>query len=102
MSRFSPVHYGGVANRAEAEIVAAFKVLGATSPESAKPGKEFTVDGESFDRLLRRGVIREGAPGTFYLFEAAPPKREYARNLVFWFVVIIVPVFIMQFCPGAS
>ena len=40
---------------------------GAVSPETAIPQEELSVgDQRRFDRLLRQGIIREGAPGRYY------------------------------------
>ncbi|HWP69997.1 MAG TPA: hypothetical protein VNM36_02810 [Gemmatimonadaceae bacterium] len=51
------------------------------------------------ERYVIVGVVREGAPGTFYLYEvtAAPwtPGRVMGAVL-FWLLVIIVPVVILQ------
>ena len=47
------------------------------------------------------GVIREGAPGTFYLYEPPPLPRRWARMMLFWIVVVGIPVRIIQFCQGS-
>lgn len=93
-----------VRQHGENELRAMFRGLGAVTPANARPGKEFPlVDSATFDRLLRRGVIREGAPGTFYLHEGAPTRdiKHFGRQLLFWLVVIGIPVGILQFCGGA-
>lgn len=88
--------------RAESELCAAFRALGAVSPTSARPGKEFpVVDATTFDNLLRRGVIREGAPGTYYLYEAPPNPQSLLLRVLFWIAVIALPMGIIQFCSGS-
>jgi hypothetical protein len=83
----------------EQQLVASFHALGATSPATARPGKELpVVDAVTFDSLLKRGVIREGAPGTFYLYENSSRRVGLLKQSLFWFILIIVPMAIMQFC----
>jgi hypothetical protein len=87
--------------QAQNEVRAAFRAIGAVSPATAKPRSELTAaDGKAFDVLLRFGIVREGAPGTFYLYE--PPRRPgyWVRQILFWFIVIILPVAIIQSCPS--
>jgi hypothetical protein len=91
-----------LSQRAENELRAAFRALGAVTPANARPGKEFpVVDAAIFDNLLRRGVIREGAPGTFYLYEPPPNPHRWFPRVLFWIAVIALPVGIIQFCPGS-
>lgn len=85
----------------ENELRAVFRALGAVSPATARPVKDLRLDASSFDRLLRRGAIREGAPGTFYLYEGPPAPRRWVRQVIFFLLVIIVPVAFIQFCPGS-
>jgi len=92
-----------VRQRAENDLRAAFRGLGAVTPANARPGKEFPlVDSVTFDELLRRGVIREGAPGTFYLYEEQPGPSGWSRailpRILFWIALIGIPVGILQFC----
>jgi len=90
-----------VRQRAENELRAAFRGLGAVTPANARPGKEFPlVDSATFDELLRRGVIREGAPGTFYLYEPAGTRgwSTILPRILFWIALIAIPVGILQFC----
>ena len=83
------------------EIRAAFRAIGAVSPATAKPEGDLAHGDEaSFHTLLRYGVVREGAPGTYYLYD--PPARPgyWLRQVLFWIVVIILPVAIIQSCPN--
>jgi hypothetical protein len=43
-------------------------------------------------------VIREGASGTFYLYEPQRAPGLWIRRVIFWIVVVILPVAIIQFC----
>ena len=92
-----------VQHRREQQLRAVFRALGAVTPANARPAKEFpAVDAESFDNLLRAGVIREGAPGTFYLYEPAPGRLRWVRQVLFFAVIILLPVGIIQFCGSAQ
>jgi hypothetical protein len=92
----------GFQPRAESELCAAFRALGAVTPATARTGKDMPVETPPFNNLLRRGVIREGAPGTFYLYERGRVPGRLLRLVLFWIVIIIIPVAIIQFCPGSK
>ena len=92
-----------------AEFVASMRRLGATSPATACPDRDLPrLTREQFRSLLDRGTLREGAPGTFYLYEHAvtstmEPYRKSSvttRGLLvrvlFWLLVILVPVLLIQ------
>ncbi|MHB1097697.1 MAG: hypothetical protein ACYC3F_16180 [Gemmatimonadaceae bacterium] len=94
---------------ADADFADIMRRLGATTPATACPDRELPqLTRERFRDLLDRGVLREGAPRTFYLYERAvtpsvvtPPARtSTARAVVlrvlFWLVVILVPVLLIQ------
>jgi hypothetical protein len=87
--------------RAENELRAAFRAFGAVTPATARPGKDLPLETVSFKNLLHRGVIREGAPGTFYLYEHQRASGFWIRQVLFWIVIVILPVAIIQFCPGS-
>lgn len=87
--------------RAENDLRAAFRTLGAVTPATARPGKELPLETAAFQNLLHRGVIREGAPGTFYLYEPQRPSGFWIRQVIFWIVIVILPVAIIQFCSRA-
>jgi hypothetical protein len=93
----------GLPLREENEIRAAFRVLGAVTPATALSGKDLKLDPTSFQRLLHHGVIREGAPGTFYLYEDERPRGPgiWIRQILFWLAVVILPVALIQYCPGS-
>jgi hypothetical protein len=85
----------------DSELRAAFRALGALTPATARPAKDLPTETASFNNLLRRGVIREGAPGTFYLYETQRGPGYVVSRLLFWIVVIITPIVIIQFCSGS-
>ena len=87
--------------RAENELRAAFRALGAVTPTTARAGKDLPLETVSFKNLLHRGVIREGAPGTFYLYEPQRASGFWIRQVIFWIVIVILPVVIIQFCSGS-
>ncbi len=86
--------------RAENELREAFRALGAVTPATARPGKDLPPKTDPFNNLLRRGVIREGAPETFYLYQSEPVRGHMVRQVSFWIFIILIPVAIIQFCPG--
>ena len=82
------------------QVIDAMREVGAVSPATARPvgllPDEVRMD---LERLLQSGLIREGAPGSFYLFAPATPPRTAARivkAVLFWLLVIILPVVILQ------
>jgi hypothetical protein len=85
---------------AEKEIRDAFRAISAVSPATARAAKDLPQRSPAFDTLVRRGVIRDGAPGTFYLYEPARGPRRWAFRLIFWALVIFTPVLIIQYCAG--
>jgi hypothetical protein len=89
-----------VRRRAENDLCTALRVMGAVSPATSRPGKDLVVDKSAFENLLRRGIIREGSPGTYYLYESE--TRTYYRtvvvNLFFWIGVILLPIGIIEMC----
>jgi hypothetical protein len=93
------------------QIIDAMRQARATSPSRACPSRDLRVPPSArFDELVHIGIIREAAPGTFYLYEPAlsagvPDARRTAagtrarllRTLAFWLFVIIIPVLFLQF-----
>jgi len=74
--------------------------LGATDPGRARIASELP---EAVQRELGRFVdsriIREGPTGTYYLHEesaSAVFRIQVLKAVVFWIVVIIIPVAILQ------
>jgi hypothetical protein len=81
-------------------VVDAMRDVGAISPASARKASQLPeLVRENLEYYVTLGVVREGPPGTFYLFVAPPPPAWSARRTIlavlFWLLVIIVPVFIL-------
>ena len=88
----------------EDDVREVFREAGAVTAATARPGKDLPpFDAATFDRLLHRGVIREGAPGAYYLYENERPRTVHGvfKQLVFWAVVVLFPVAIIRCSEGA-
>ena len=73
---------------------------GALSRDTALPASAFNdlLDSD-IDPYVDAGMLQEGATGTFYLDERAASaliRKQTVIAAVFWFVVIIIPVVILQ------
>ena len=83
----------------EEEVRNVFRESGAVSAASARPGKDLPpFDAATFDRLLDRGILREGAPGSFCRYENRRPRsaRGLSRTLLFWILLVLIPVALMK------
>jgi hypothetical protein len=73
---------------------------GVIGPEMACPVSELPeIVRSDLDRYVDAEIIREGASGTFYLHEgqaSALLRQQILKAVVFWFLVIIIPVVILQ------
>ena len=81
-------------------VVDAMRDVGATSPATARKVSELPdVVRERLESFVTLGVIREGAPGTFYLFVPSSPSAWTAHRVrvavLFWLLVISVPVLLL-------
>jgi hypothetical protein len=79
----------------------AMRAAGAVSPASAVPRDRLPDDVRpELEWFVLHGIVREGAPDTFYLFEPRPPSPlggvPLLRALLFWLVVLLIPVVIIQ------
>ena len=78
----------------------AMREVGATRPEMARPAGDLPDAVRSeLGRFVDAGFIREGPAGTFYLHEgraAAVLRSQVLKAVVFWLLVILVPVAILQ------
>jgi hypothetical protein len=78
---------------------------GATSPSTAIPREQLPdAVRQGLAQYVFSGVVREGAPDTFYYFEQKPPlptRSQVVRAVLFWLVVIIIPVIIIQLSGGS-
>jgi hypothetical protein len=86
---------------AAAALRDAMRSGGAVSPATAKPLTALPPLSEAqFQWALERGVVREGAPGTFYLFESTSSGRSkgaWIRTILFWLLIALIPVLLIQF-----
>jgi hypothetical protein len=81
-----------IIRRREREVVDDFRTAGALSPETAQSYTAMGF-GESLGlrRLRNRAVIREAAPGTYYLDEEVwAAVRRTRRRMATVFLVILV------------
>lgn len=71
--------------------------IGAVSPATARPTRALppAVVGR-LDELVERGIVREGAPGTYYLFQATTRRgfswRRFVLTILLWLLLILLPV----------
>jgi hypothetical protein len=87
---------------ARQRIVETFERGGATSPTAARPlGTLGELDDAALRSCVDDGTIREGAPGTFYLYVRPPTPRpgwsRVAKTIVFWIVLLLIPIAVLQF-----
>jgi hypothetical protein len=95
--------------RGDADFIESMRRLGATSPASACVDSILpSLLRQRFRDLLDRGLLREAAPGTFYLYESAvttsafpgPTQSKGSRGVVlrllFWLVIILAPLLVIM------
>jgi hypothetical protein len=86
--------------------------LGATSAATARSGSELPrLSARKLQELLDQGIVREAAPGTFYIYRrvadpgggvAAPSARpsrtgrKRALAIAFWLLVVLVPLIFLR------
>jgi hypothetical protein len=86
--------------RREREVVDDFRAAGATSPKDAQ---SYTAAGfgasQAIRRLRNRAVIREAAPGTYYLdeevWEAVRRTRKRIAIVIFSVLVVLLLVVLL-------
>jgi|SRR5438105_9600338 len=77
----------------ERRVVEAFTAADATSPDRARPIEALGVDpsGIAMRRLQEHAVIREGAPGRFYLdVPSWQALRRMRRRIVFLLLIVLI------------
>jgi hypothetical protein len=84
----------------EQAVLAAFESMGADGPARALPlGALPPLDAAVVAQLVERGLVREGAPGTFYRFvPASGGGAQTAQRIV---VLVLVLVALMLLVLGA-
>lgn len=82
-------------------VARAMRELGAISPATARHALELPPElRRDLERYVNEGLIREGSPGTFYLFLPArlPVSRaNVVRTLSFWVIVLLLPLALLWF-----
>jgi hypothetical protein len=82
--------------RREREVVEDFRSAGATSPKAAQ---SYTATGfgasQAIKRLRNRAVIREAAPGTYYLDEEVWEAVRRTRQRIAMVMIISIVVVLL-------
>ena len=94
-------------------FVAAAESMGATSPASARPGGELPrISARELTDLLDTGIVREAAPGSFYVYgrarpapaleptPASPRATRFVLAVIFWLIVIVIPILFLRMSRG--
>jgi hypothetical protein len=97
---------------AQQELLLAAESLGATAPAGARPLAGLPrLSARELDDLIERGLLREAAPRTYYVFRsraatlevampaslqtqaAATPRSgaSIATSLIFWLIIVLLP-----------
>ena len=77
----------------ERRLVEAFSAAAATSPERARTVESLGIesDASSLKRLQKNAVIREGAPGRYYLDTASwEALRRMRRRMMIVLIMIVI------------
>jgi hypothetical protein len=92
-----------VMRRREREVVDDFRAAGATSRETAQSYTAIGL-GESLGlrRLCERAVIREAAPGTYYLDEEVWTAVRRTRRRIATVLLAILALFLLGVLAGTS
>ena len=92
-----------VMRRREREVVDDFRAAGATSRETAQSYTAIGL-GESLAlrRLRERAVIREAAPGTYYLDEEVWTAVRRRRRRIATVLLVILALFLLGVLAGTS
>lgn len=92
----------------DAAVITAMQAMGATSPRRACRTSDLPLEVRGrLTELLDRGIVREGAPGSYYLYVSAPGVsrasqrqpfrwRRLILTLLLWLVLILLPVIFIQ------
>jgi hypothetical protein len=92
-----------VMRRREREVVDDFRAAGATSRETAQSYTAIGL-GESLGlrRLRERAVIREAAPGNYYLDEEVWTAVRRRRRRIATVLLVILALFLLGVLAGTS
>ena len=87
-------------------IVARLRAADAVSPASARSLSDLRCKPDvSWQTLVDEGLVREGPPDRFYLYErttahgvaGGPPWKRFARTIAFWILLLLLPIILIQF-----
>jgi hypothetical protein len=87
----------------ERRVVEAFSAAAATSPERARPLETLGIesDGMALRRLQKRAVIRESAPGRFYLdVPTWDALRQMRHRMAFVMLAVLIVVLLLGVLAG--
>lgn len=75
-----------------------FREVGATSAATARAPETLPpIDPQVMRRLVDAGRLREGAPGTFYLYERARRGGwSIVLRVLLWLALLLVPILMIQ------
>ncbi len=78
--------------RKERDLVGKFQEAGALSTDKARTLTELRIhdSGVAWQRLTRRAVVREGAPGTWYVDMPSWEALRYIRHRMLFVILAIV------------
>jgi hypothetical protein len=85
----------------EREVVDDFRAAGATSPATAQSYNAIGLgDSLAIKRLHNRAVIREGAPGTYYLDEEVWSAVQRTRRRVVTMMISVMALVLLGILLG--
>lgn len=83
------------------QTVGVFERLGSTSPDNALSRQELGLrDSRIFRRLVRRGVLRAGGTGAYYLDQQALARDRRRRRTVIAVIVGLIMVGLILLLVG--
>lgn len=94
-------------------FIAAAESKGASSPTTACSSGELPrISARELTDLLDMGIVREAAPGSFYVYARARPApgleptpatprgKRIVLAVIFWLIVIAIPILFLRMSQG--
>lgn len=87
-------------------MIACLRTADAVSPAAARSLSDLRCKPDAiWQSLVDEGTVREGPPGTFYLYERSASAyvfvgsswKRFAKVFVFWLLILLIPIFLIQF-----
>jgi hypothetical protein len=120
MADIADIHPAGPGlSPSQRAFVEAAEAVGATAPAGARSLAELPrLSTRELDDLVESGLVREAADWRYYVFRsrhrvaagppAVPPPPavvpwgggRYVRTLIFWLLVLLIPVIFLQLSAG--